>query len=169
MHPDNSSQKPKVLSLTFSLSTTGQRDPSKITEQRSNSDPTAHLTAYVMRSGLRVLIMQSLWRDVLLFQSCGNFSFSGHSDSTNFFQRLGEPWTSLSRCLNSSMEHRDCHIWERKREREETVFKLQSSVHQHQSFWPLRKDFSAKALTLFAKIEREGEKKNRLLIFLLLI
>lgn len=66
-----------------------------------------HLTAYVMRSGLRALIMHSLWSEVLFFHSWGNISFSGHSDSTSFFQRLAEPSMSRSRFLNSSIEHRD--------------------------------------------------------------
>lgn len=60
-----------------------------------------------MRSGLRALIMQSFWSEVLFFHSWGNISFSGHSDSTSFFQRLAEPSMSRSRFLNSSIEHRD--------------------------------------------------------------
>lgn len=80
-----------------------------------NCGPTSHLTAYVIRSGLRALIMHSLWSDVLFFHSCGNFSFSGHSHSTNFFQRLGEPSTSRSRSLNSSIKQRAC-CWQRKKQ-----------------------------------------------------
>lgn len=57
-----------------------------------------------MRSGLRALVMISFCRELLLFHSCGNFSFSGHSDSTSFFQRLGEPSMSRSRPRNSSVK-----------------------------------------------------------------
>lgn len=47
--------------------------------------------------------MHSFWREVLFFHSWGNFSFSGHSLSTNFFQRLADPSMSRSKFLNSSM------------------------------------------------------------------
>lgn len=82
--------------------------------KRPSYESPSYLTAYVMRSGLRALIMHSLWREDLFFHSCGNFSFSGHSDSTNFFQRLAEPSMSRSRFLNSSMEHRDWWLEEEK-------------------------------------------------------
>lgn len=88
-----------------------------------------HLTAYVMRSGLRALIMHSLWSEVLFFHSWGNISFSGHSDSTSFFQRLAEPSMSRSRFLKSSIEHRDWwwgegEVGERKKKRKKyCIFK----------------------------------------------
>ena len=50
-----------------------------------------HVTALVMRSGLNALIMHSFCREFLFFHSWGNFSFSGHSLSTNFFHLLAEP------------------------------------------------------------------------------
>ena len=53
----------------------------------------AYVTAYVILSGLRALIMHSLCREFLFFHSPGNFSFSGHSLSVNFFQRLAEPYS----------------------------------------------------------------------------
>lgn len=101
------SQRLVCLTFTLSPNSTGQSDSWQITEQRPNYDSTYYLTAYVMRSGLRALIMHSLWSELLFFHSWGNFSFSGHSDSTNFFQRLAEPSMSRSRFLNSSMEHKD--------------------------------------------------------------
>ena len=61
-----------------------------------------YVTAYVILSGLSALIMHSLWREVLFFHSPGNFSFSGHSLSTNFFHLLAEPSMSLSKFLNAS-------------------------------------------------------------------
>ena len=47
--------------------------------------------------------MHSFWSGSLFFHSWGNFSFSGHSLSTNFFHRLAEPSMSRSRFLNCSM------------------------------------------------------------------
>lgn len=49
---------------------------------------TYNLEAYVIRSVLKALIIQSLWNDVLFFHSCGNFSFSGVSLSIYDCQRL---------------------------------------------------------------------------------
>lgn len=49
---------------------------------------TYNLEAYVIRSVLKALIIQSLWNDVLFFHSCGNFSFSGVSLSIYNCQRL---------------------------------------------------------------------------------
>lgn len=118
------SQRLRCLTFTLSSNSRSVKDPSKITEQNY---PTSHLTAYVIRSGLRALIMHSLCSEVLFFHSCGNFSFSGHSDSTNFFQRLAEPSMSRSRFLNSSMQHRDWWLGEEKKvthteKRKTTVF-----------------------------------------------
>lgn len=52
--------------------------------------------------------MHSFCSAVLFFHSLGNTSFSGTSDSTNFFHRLAEPSMSLSRFLNSSISERTC-------------------------------------------------------------
>ena len=62
-----------------------------------------YLIAYIIRSGLKALNIHNFCSDVLFFHSCGNFSFSGHSLSMNFFQRLAEPSMSRSRLRNSSM------------------------------------------------------------------
>lgn len=61
-----------------------------------------YIIAYIILSGLRALIMHNLCKAVLLFHSCGNFSLSGLSHSTNFFHRFGEFSMSLSKFLNSS-------------------------------------------------------------------
>lgn len=125
-HPVNSNYQPevKMFNLYTSIKQQVSKDPSQITAQRYN--PISYLTAYVIRSGLRALIMHSLWSEVLFFHSCGNFSFSGHPDSTNFFQRLAEPSMSRSRFLNSSMAHRDWWLGEKKvthtEKRKTTVF-----------------------------------------------
>ena len=77
-----------------------------------------HIMAYVILSGLRALIMHSFCNKVLFFHSPGNFSFSGVSLSTNFFQRLADPSMSLSRFLNWSMLDAALMppqlVWERK-------------------------------------------------------
>lgn len=41
--------------------------------------------------------------DDFFFHSSGNASFSGTSDSTTIFHRMGEPSMSLSKFLNSSI------------------------------------------------------------------
>lgn len=51
----------------------------------------AYVTAFVIRSGLKALIMHSFCREFLFFHSKGSFSFSGHSLSTNFFHLFAEP------------------------------------------------------------------------------
>ena len=56
----------------------------------------AYVIAYVILSGLSALIMHSLCSEFLFFHSPGNFSFSGHSLSVNFFQRLAEPWSKIN-------------------------------------------------------------------------
>lgn len=55
-----SSQRLKCLTFALSSKHHHQGDPLQIAEQRVSSDPASHLTAYVMRSGLRALIMHSL-------------------------------------------------------------------------------------------------------------
>ena len=65
------------------------------------------VTAYVIRSGRKHRIIHSFWSDDLFFHSPGNFSFSGHSDSTNFFHRFAAPSMSLSSPRNSSKSHSD--------------------------------------------------------------
>ncbi len=108
--PVNLNYKLKVKVFSLYPFTNQHRSQRSFTDHRAKAklcNSTSHLTAYVMRSGLRALIMHSLCSEVLFFHSCGNFSFSGHSDSTNFFQRLAEPSMSRSRFLNSSMEDRD--------------------------------------------------------------
>lgn len=60
--------------------------------------------AYVIRSGLRALIIQRRCSAVLFFHSCGNFSFSGHSDSTSFFHRFACVSISRSKLRKSSLE-----------------------------------------------------------------
>lgn len=50
--------------------------------------------------------MHSFCRADLFFHSLGNTSFSGTSDSTNFFHRFAEPSMSLSKFLNSSISER---------------------------------------------------------------
>ena len=62
-----------------------------------------YLTAYVILSGLSALIMHSFCSELLFFHSWGNFSFSGHSLSTNFFHLLADPSMSRSKLRNSSM------------------------------------------------------------------
>ena len=52
----------------------------------------AYVTAYVILSGLSALIIHSLSSEFLFFHSPGNFSFSGHSLSVNFFHLLADPW-----------------------------------------------------------------------------
>jgi hypothetical protein len=66
----------------------------------------SYFKAYVMRSGRNALIMQSFCSGVLFFHSWGNFSFSGHSDSTSFFQRLGEHSMSRSKFLQQVTSNR---------------------------------------------------------------
>lgn len=58
--------------------------------------------AYVILSGLRALSMHRRCIAVLFFHSWGNFSRSGHSHSTNFFQRLAELSMSRSKFLRTS-------------------------------------------------------------------
>lgn len=177
-----SSQRLKCLTFALSSKQHHQGDPLQITEQRVSSDPASHLTAYVMRSGLRALIMHSLWSEVLFFHSCGNFSFSGHSDSTNFFQRLAEPSMSRSRFLNSSMEHRDWWLkggGEKKKtgkEKKYCIFKsaAPSWSVMHVKVFDHSRDISrytAKVGTLFAekgwrKKKRETKKRKECLSFL---
>lgn len=64
------------------------------------------MTAYIILSGRKALIIQSLCKAVLFFHSVGNFSRSGHSHSTSFFHRLGELSISLSKLRNSSLAER---------------------------------------------------------------
>lgn len=125
-----------------------------------------------MRSGLRALIMHSLWSEVLFFHSWGNISFSGHSDSTSFFQRLAEPSMSRSRFLNSSTEHRDWwrgegKVGERGKKRKKyCIFKkccCNVIGDACWSFWPLRGRFtvhSKKWELKFAKKKVEVKKKR---------
>lgn len=61
------------------------------------------LTAYVILSGRSARIMHSLCSEVLFFHSWGNFSFSGHPDSTSVFQRFADPSMSRSKLRNSSI------------------------------------------------------------------
>lgn len=63
-------------------------------------------TAYVIRSGRMALIIHSFCKADLFFHSCGNFSFSGHSDSTYFFHLLAEPSMSRSKLWNCSIDDR---------------------------------------------------------------
>lgn len=86
-----------------------------------------------MRSGRMALIMHSRCRADLFFQSWGNFSFSGHSDSTNFFHRFADPSISRSRFLNSSIDER---AWKNSRK----VFRrtiLHASELFFQNYWLL--------------------------------
>lgn len=59
----------------------------------------SYATAYVIRSGRNARIIHNLCRAVLFFHSCGNFSFSGQSDSTSFFHRFEDVSMSRSRFL----------------------------------------------------------------------
>ena len=75
---------------------------------KANNPIEQYLTAYVILSGLKALIMHSFCKELLFFHSWGNFSFSGHSLSTNFFHLLADPSMSRSRLRNSSMLPKAC-------------------------------------------------------------
>ena len=49
----------------------------KKNENEENLFKNTHLTAYVILSGLKALIMHNFCNADLFFHSCGNFSFSG--------------------------------------------------------------------------------------------
>ena len=59
----------------------------------ANITKETNVTALVILSGLKALIMHNFCREFLFFHSWGNFSFSGHSLSTNFFHLLADPCT----------------------------------------------------------------------------
>ena len=67
-----------------------------------------HLRAHVILSGRRALKIISFCIKLFFFHSCGNFSFSGHSDSTHFLHCLADPSTSRSMPRNSSIRAIAC-------------------------------------------------------------